>query len=205
MRCRNCGWENADGALRCVKCNQPLTPSMAAPPPPRPAPRPAAPSYPQPPAYQQPTPAYQQPSPAYQQPAPAYQQPAAPQPAPHRFTVLDTSAAMPDMMRQMQQMQQAQQMPPRPAPEPEPPKPELHICPKCGYPATGYSDACPNCGTVLIVQQPAPAPAPAPAAPSYAHASVTGPRLIPVDGGQVIPLRPGTYIEIGYHKYRFEL
>ena len=163
MRCRNCGWENADGALRCMKCNQPLTPSMAAPPQPRPAPRPAAPS-------------------------PA-------QPSPYRFTVLDARAGMP--------MPGPMPTPP-PAPAPEPPKPTLPICPNCRYPATDYSDACPNCGTRLV----APAPAPAPANP-YAqqnpYASATGPRLIPVDGGPVIQLRPGTFIEIGYHKYRFEL
>lgn len=74
----------------------------------------------------------------------------------------------------------------------EPPKPQLLNCPKCGYPATHFSDDCPNCGNALRT------PAPAPEAP------VTGPRLIPVNGGPVISLRPGTYIEIGSHKYRFE-
>lgn len=77
----------------------------------------------------------------------------------------------------------------------EPPKPQLLNCPKCGYPATQFSDECPNCGNVLRT----PAPAPAPAAP------VTGPRLIPVNGGPAIPLRAGTYIELGSHKYRVEL
>ena len=143
MRCRNCGWDNPDGSLRCVKCNQPLTPSMAAPVQ-RPYQRPAA-------------------------PGPAAPGPA--QPSPHRMTVLDVRAGM------------------------EPPKPQLQNCPKCGYPVTRFSDDCPNCGTV-IREAPAPAPAPAP---------VTGPRLIPVNGGPVIPLRPGTFIEIGSHKYRFEL
>ena len=28
MRCKNCGWENAEGSLRCSKCNAPLTGSM---------------------------------------------------------------------------------------------------------------------------------------------------------------------------------
>lgn len=29
MRCKNCGWENDDNSLKCVKCNAPLTGSMA--------------------------------------------------------------------------------------------------------------------------------------------------------------------------------
>lgn len=28
MRCRNCGWENDLGALKCDKCNAPLNGSM---------------------------------------------------------------------------------------------------------------------------------------------------------------------------------
>ena len=28
MRCKNCGWENQDGSLRCSKCNAPLSGSM---------------------------------------------------------------------------------------------------------------------------------------------------------------------------------
>ena len=29
MRCKNCGWDNAEGLMRCEKCNAPLTGSMA--------------------------------------------------------------------------------------------------------------------------------------------------------------------------------
>jgi len=28
MRCKNCGWENGEGAQVCVKCNSPLTGSI---------------------------------------------------------------------------------------------------------------------------------------------------------------------------------
>lgn len=28
MRCKNCGWENQEGSIRCSKCNAPLTGSM---------------------------------------------------------------------------------------------------------------------------------------------------------------------------------
>lgn len=158
MRCRNCGWDNPEGSLRCAKCNQPLTPSMATPAP-HPVARPAA------------------PSPAAPGPA---------QPAPHRFTVLDASAGMPMPPQQQPQSQPQPQQQPQQQPLKNCPQCKYPVtsysdnCPNCGcqlvVPAPAPAAA------------PAIQAAPAPQVKDFKLTPITGGPAIPLHLGQVVEI-----------------
>lgn len=64
---------------------------------------------------------------------------------------------------------------------------KIRICSKCKYPATNYSDVCPNCGAALTIK-------------------VCKYKLVPAGPeGQVIPLFEGEPVEVGGLKYVFQL
>jgi len=138
-----------------------------------------------------PQPVEEEAPPVEPEPAPvAEEAPPEPEPAPEAVPVAEEAPPEPEPAPEPAPV--AEEAPPEPEPAPAPA--EATTCPACGSEVEAGDAFCSACGFAL---QAAPAKAPPAEAPPAPAPAPTGPRLVIVDSGAVIPLPAGDEIVVG--------